>query len=574
MEKAHVQRINEAVSSPTRDQFMKAVQCMVLPEKLLEAHYQTFRSRLDSEMTNEKFYEAVKQFREGVFVNNQEMKGSNFYNIKEYNELLQELMNLKWSSQQPLITEKLRNFHNKFSKIPKRTLRTFELHKLCKWLADYKWCGDKDFIEIPGQYTGEKKPFIQQHVKIVRVENQLKIFDSKQSPIELKLYGSDGKMYSFILKYGEDLRQDQRIQQALDLMSHQLSMDNHCKQNHLSIRTYQVIPINARCGMMSRVENAKTINEYIEGACEILLDGGYRKEIYSIREEYRNFLIADKHFTTFPDAYENAIVNRKRDELAKKLADMERRFPSDIIQKALMTSAVTLEMFYILRKNFITSLAAMNIAGWLLGIGDRHLSNILLDDKTGRLIHIDFGMAFGAASDSSVPELIPFRLTSHFVNVLEPLGIEGMIRKNMVKVLRCLRDSGPKILICLEVFVKEPTLDWQLKSKLKSVGVAETGTSEASSSWNPESRIAIVQRKLQGANPLRILKDELAISRVARKEAQFRAYMKLLDGGDSDMRNKLSEDGLSVDEQVTALIEMATDKALLACIYVGWDPWI
>lgn len=549
---------------------------MVLPEKLLEAHYQTFRSLLDSkasDMTNEKFHEAVKQFKESVFFNNQEMKGSNFYNIREYNELLQELMNLKWSSQQSLISEKLRNFHNKFSKIPKRMLRTFELHKLCKWLADYKWCGDKDFIEIPGQYPGDKKPFVEQHVKIVRVESQLKIFDSKQSPIELKLHGSDGKMYSFILKYGEDLRQDQRIQQALELMSHQLSMDKNCKQSHLSIRTYQVIPITARCGMMSTVENAKTINEYIEGVCEILINGGYRKAIYAIREEYRNYLITGlRHFTGFPEAYENAIVNRTRDELAKKLADMERKFPSNIIQKALMTSALTLETFYILRKNFITSLAAMNIAGWLLGIGDRHLSNILLDDKTGRLIGIDFGMAFGAASDTSVPELVPFRLSTHFVNVLEPLGIEGMIRKNMIKVLRCLRDSSRKILICLEVFVKEPTLDWQLKSKMKSVGVAETGTSEAS--WNPESRIAIVQRKLQGANPLRVLKDELAISRVARKEAQFSAYIKLLDGGDNGLRKKLSEDGLSVDEQVAALIEMATDKALLACIYVGWDPWI
>lgn len=29
--------------------------------------------------------------------------------------------------------------------------------------------------------------------------------------------------------------------------------------------------------------------------------------------------------------------------------------------------------------------------GYVLGIGDRHVSNILIDEKTAELIHIDFG---------------------------------------------------------------------------------------------------------------------------------------------------------------------------------------
>ena len=31
------------------------------------------------------------------------------------------------------------------------------------------------------------------------------------------------------------------------------------------------------------------------------------------------------------------------------------------------------------------------MAGYILGLGDRHLSNILIDQTTAEVIHIDFG---------------------------------------------------------------------------------------------------------------------------------------------------------------------------------------
>lgn len=574
MEKEQVVKINDAVSNPAMNNFIKALQCLVLPDKMLETHYKSFEAAIQhagAQLTNEMLQRAVKKFHHDAFVDLSDMKGSNFSNIRGFAVKLEQLMKLDWNTQRTEITILLRAFSLQIQKIPKRRHSNIDLHKLCKWLAEYKWCGERDFIELPGQYSGDFKPFLEQHVKIVRFETQLKIFNSKQSPIEIRIHGSDGKTYSFIIKYGEDVRQDQRIQQALALMSRQLSLDKHCKQNHLSIQTYQVMPINTRCGMLSVVQNAKTINEFIH---ESRITEDFNEYIPNVRDEFRLFLIGNGNFTSFQNAYKTAVLTRSRQDFVDELTMMEKKFPSDIIRRTLLNSSLTLETYYILRKNFITSLAAMNIAHWLLGIGDRHLSNILIDGKTGRLVGIDFGMAFGAAADSPVPELVPFRLTSQFVNVLEPLGIEGMIRKNMIHVMRCLRDFSSTILICLEVFIKEPTLDWQMRSKMKSFGTAETEVSQASSSWNPESRIAIVQRKLEGANPMKILKDELSIGQVAADEKHFKAYERLVDGDEDNVRRRMNEDGLTVEEQVSCLINMATDKALLACIYLGWDPWI
>jgi ataxia telangiectasia mutated family protein len=46
---------------------------------------------------------------------------------------------------------------------------------------------------------------------------------------------------------------------------------------------------------------------------------------------------------------------------------------------------------------YIRSVAIYSMVGHILGIGDRHLENILIDTKTGGLVHIDFGIVFGQA---------------------------------------------------------------------------------------------------------------------------------------------------------------------------------
>jgi FKBP12-rapamycin complex-associated protein len=48
--------------------------------------------------------------------------------------------------------------------------------------------------------------------------------------------------------------------------------------------------------------------------------------------------------------------------------------------------------------NFARSNALMSIIGYIMGIGDRHLSNILVMKKTGYSVHIDFSDCFEKAS--------------------------------------------------------------------------------------------------------------------------------------------------------------------------------
>lgn len=50
--------------------------------------------------------------------------------------------------------------------------------------------------------------------------------------------------------------------------------------------------------------------------------------------------------------------------------------------------------WYSAKQKYTRSVAVNSIVGHILGIGDRHIHNILVHQKTGEVVHIDFGIVF------------------------------------------------------------------------------------------------------------------------------------------------------------------------------------
>ena len=77
-------------------------------------------------------------------------------------------------------------------------------------------------------------------------------------------------------------------------------------------------------------------------------------------------------------------------------------------------------MWFDRRTNYTRSLAVMSMVGYVLGLGDRHPSNLMLDRMSGKITHIDFGDCFEVAmTREKFPEKIPFRLTRMLINAME-----------------------------------------------------------------------------------------------------------------------------------------------------------
>ncbi|KAJ3070148.1 hypothetical protein HDU99_002752, partial [Rhizoclosmatium hyalinum] len=79
---------------------------------------------------------------------------------------------------------------------------------------------------------------------------------------------------------------------------------------------------------------------------------------------------------------------------------------SSYLREFFLKLTISAEAFFQIRGEFANSFAALSICSYLLGIGDRHLDNFLVNLKNGKIVGIDFGHAFGSATEVlPIPEL-------------------------------------------------------------------------------------------------------------------------------------------------------------------------
>lgn len=235
-------------------------------------------------------------------------------------------------------------------------------------------------------------------------------------------------------------------------------------------------------------------------------------------------------------------------------------------RNAFWNLSVNLESFVALKSNFIKSYAVMCASQWLVGIGDRHLDNSMISTKTGCIIGIDFGHAFGTATQTlPVPELVPFRLTPQIVNLMQPLGENGLFKQTMIHTLNALKSNRGVLLSTMNVFIQEPSMDWK-EYENKYVNI------------HNESKIIQAQQKLSGINPVTIFVKDLEANCgwLAQCKAYKEAYIELVKGDpEYNVRAQAqNQRNLSTTKQVECLIDLATDRNVLGRMYVGYAPWV
>lgn len=77
------------------------------------------------------------------------------------------------------------------------------------------------------------------------------------------------------------------------------------------------------------------------------------------------------------------------------------------------------------RLNFIQSMAAYSIACHVMQCRDRHNGNIMIQNDTGHLVHIDFGFLFDIGPGGMHFEPYSFKLTAEFIEVMGGIDSQG-----------------------------------------------------------------------------------------------------------------------------------------------------
>ncbi|XP_060730052.1 DNA-dependent protein kinase catalytic subunit isoform X1 [Tachysurus vachellii] len=446
------------------------------------------------------------------------------------------------------------------------------LKEYSPWLSNFSADTHRNELEVPGQYDGKSKPLPEYHAKITGFDERVKVMTSIRRPKRLIVRGNDERDHPFLVKGGEDLRQDQRIEQLFGVMNILLSQDTACSQRSLTLRTYQVVPITSRIGLIEWMENTCTLKDFLASKTT----EKEQRNTAMPHQIYDSWLSKVAGKTEGIRRYVETYKKANRKDTVNNFKRLEQSVPEDLLRRAFVNMSMTPEAFLSLRSHFASSHALLCISHWVLGIGDRHLSNFMINTETGGMIGIDFGHAFGSATQFlPVPELMPFRLTRQFVSLMKPMAESGLIRSVMVHSLRAFRDEPDLLLATMDVFVKEPSLDWKnfAIKQLKKGGTWTGSVDTKEINWYPLQKISFARKKLEGTNPSVITSEELRLG--FEKDTSFKGMLAVVRGTEEhNIRARLGERELSVEEQVDCLIDQATDPNILGRTFAGWEPWM
>ncbi|OMO75230.1 hypothetical protein CCACVL1_16263 [Corchorus capsularis] len=306
-------------------------------------------------------------------------------------------------------------------------------------------------------------------VTIASFSEQITILSTKTKPKKLVILGSDGKTYPYLLKGREDLRLDARIMQLLQAINSFLNSSSGTNHNLLGIRYYSVTPISGRAGLIQWVDNVISIYSIFKSwqnraqlaQLSALGAGNAKSSVPPVPRPSDMFY--GKIIPALKEKGIRRVISRRdwpHEVKRKVLLDLMKEVPKQLLHQELWCASDGFKAFSSKLKRYSGSVAAMSMVGHIMGLGDRHLDNILMDFSSGDVVHIDYNVCFDKGQRLKVPEIVPFRLTQTIEAALGLTGVEGTFRANCEAVVSVLRKNKDILLMLLEVFVWDPLIEW------------------------------------------------------------------------------------------------------------------
>lgn len=311
------------------------------------------------------------------------------------------------------------------------------------------------------------------------------------------------------------------MEQVFEQVSSLLKDHQATRQRNLGIRTYKVLPLTSNAGIIEFVPNTIPLHDFLMPAHQKY----YPKDMKP--NSCRKYIAE--------------IQTRSLEHRVRTYRQVAERF-HPIMRYFFMEKYNNPDDWFSKRLSYTRSTAAISILGHVLGLGDRHGHNILLDERTGEVVHIDLGVAFEQGRVLPVPEVVPFRLTRDLVDGMGITKTEGVFRRCCEFTLEALRQESYSIMTILDVLRYDPLYSWTVSPlRMKKIQDPQAagdgppifpGASEKSSANEPSEA-------------------DRALTVVAKKLSRT----------------------LSVTATVNELIQQATDERNLAVLYCGMSPF-
>ncbi|ODN03482.1 Serine/threonine-protein kinase atr [Orchesella cincta] len=366
-----------------------------------------------------------------------------------------------------------------------------------------------------GNNHKEHEPFPESLVYIEDIEDNIDVMPSLIRPKKLTLRASNGKSCGLMCKPKDDLRKDSKVMEVNNVVNWYLNQITESSQRRLHVRTFSVVPLNEECGLLEWVPN-------LQGLRPILLSLYKEKNITPNNRDLRCTI--ELHDT----------LEVKMEKFVEKMVKPH----PPVFHEWFFNNFNDHQSWYEARMAYIRTTAVMSVVGYIMGLGDRHGENILVDSATGETVHVDFNCLFNKGETFEWVERVPFRLTQNMIDAMGPLGYEGVFRRSCEIVMNMFREHKSVFLSVLRPFVFDPLVEWNRNRDDRR------GCSSAAGQHGGE------------------LTNEKAVE-------TMKYIRNRLNGTARNLMRDINTE-LSVEAQVKYLIDEATSIENLCQMYIGW----
>jgi ataxia telangiectasia mutated family protein len=175
------------------------------------------------------------------------------------------------------------------------------------------------------------------------------------------------------VKGRDDLHQDAIMQQVFQQMDGVMQRSQETRRRGMRIRTYKVVPLTPTTGVIEWVLNTIPLLEFLEQTHALKNPQDWKWP--HCRQKIQTATSWD---------------HSKRLNCYREVCEHFR----PVLRYFFFEHFKDPDLWLSRKVNYSRSVAASSMIGHVLGLGDRHCQNILLDTSTGEVVHIDLGVAF------------------------------------------------------------------------------------------------------------------------------------------------------------------------------------
>ncbi|KAH0481845.1 MAG: LOW QUALITY PROTEIN: uncharacterized protein KVP18_004206 [Porospora cf. gigantea A] len=240
------------------------------------------------------------------------------------------------------------------------------------------------------------------------------VMRSSRYPLVLGCTLKDGSAYRILYKRGDDLRQDALMSQVVQVVAH----DIRGMEWEPHVTRYNVLPLSTSDGLVEFLANVTPMSDTRRGS-----PGGLRESMVSV--------------PSFPSAGPSPLPR----SASEPDVDCFSRH-----HNLLLMPDIADDIRPEVLEKFIVSAATYSTLTYILGVGDRHLDNILIT-ADWKMLHVDFGYLWG---DDPKPFPPPMRICKEMLAVMGGQESAGFQRFTAcMRVFYRLLRQGPASKILL-----------------------------------------------------------------------------------------------------------------------------